>query len=254
MLLHTDKPTHARGAGHLLAMAMAMAWALGAGAATAASIDGEATYRERIAPPADAVLVVTLEDSARADAPATEIASARIRIVGGPPYRWRIEYDERLLGPQVRPALRARLETPQGLWMTTDTANPAFTEPRLLELRSVRAPAASNCTVAAMTQTALADCAYEEFLEASAAMSAQLRRIELGLPPPRATAWRRLQKSWLTYRTEACSFESGASAGGTVQPMLQWRCAARLTRARAAELAQAANCREGDLTCTRPAR
>ena len=138
--------------------------------------------------------------------------------------------------------------------MTTDTANPAFTEPRLLELRSVRAPTASNCIAAAMTQAALADCAYEEFLEASAALSAQLGRVESGLPAPRKSAWRRLQKSWLTYRTEACSFESGSSAGGTVQPMLQWRCAARLTRARASELAQAANCREGHLSCTRAAR
>ena len=250
-MLRSDETKRPRGAMRL--PAAALAFAIGAGTAAAASIDGDATYRERIAPPADAVLVVTLEDSARADAPATEIASTRMRIAGGPPYRWRIDYDERVLGPQARPTLRARLETAQGLWMTT-IANPAFNEPRLLELRSVRAPAADSCTVAAMTQAAMAECAYEEFLEASAALSAQLVRVESGLSAPRKSAWRRLQKSWLTYRTEACSFESGASAGGSVQPMLQWRCAARFMRARTAELVQAADCREGDLTCARPAR
>ncbi len=255
MLFHTHTTNCLRrGAIRLPALALALALAIGAGAATAASIDGEATYRERIAPPADAVLVVTLEDSARADAPATEIASTRMRIAGGPPYRWRIEYDERLIGPQARPMLRARLETPQGLSMTTDTANPAFTEPRLLVLRSVRASVADGCSASATTQAALGECAYEEFLTASAALSAQLQRIESSLPAQRKAGWRRVQKSWLTYRTDACSFESGSSAGGSVQPMLQWHCAARLTRARAAELAQAANCPEGELTCARPAR
>ena len=96
MLLRTDKTTHPRGVMHLPAVTLAMA--IGAGAAAAASMEGDATYRERIAPPADAVLMVTLEDSARADAPATEIASTRMRIAGGPPYRWRIDHDERLLG------------------------------------------------------------------------------------------------------------------------------------------------------------
>lgn len=252
MHIHVKPATRRRGAMRLPAVLFALA--LGASAAEAASIDGEATYRERIAPPAGTVLVVTLEDSARADAPATEIASTRMRIAGGPPYRWRIEYDERLIGPQARTTVRARLETPQGLWMTTDTANPAFTEPRLLTLRSVRAPGADDCTVAAMTQAALGECAHQEFLAASAALSAQVQRIESGLPAPRKAAWRSLQKSWLAYRTEACNFESAASAGGSVQPMLQSRCAARFTRARAAELSQAAACPEGEPSCTRRAR
>ena len=47
---------------------------------------GAALYRERIMPPTDAVLVVTLWAAARADAPATELASARQRLAGAPPY------------------------------------------------------------------------------------------------------------------------------------------------------------------------
>ena len=66
-------------------------------------------------PPAAAILVVSLEDPARADAPAIKLAASRTRLVAGPPYRWRLNFDERALGTTSGPVLRARIETPQGL-------------------------------------------------------------------------------------------------------------------------------------------
>ena len=56
------------------------------GAAGTAFVDGEALYRERILPPPDATLVVSLQDASRADAPSIEIASTRMLVPGGPPY------------------------------------------------------------------------------------------------------------------------------------------------------------------------
>jgi len=217
---------------------------------SAASLEGEAAYLERIMPPAGAVLVVSLEDSARADAPSTELAASRMRLAGEPPYRWRLDYDERLVISTSRPVLRARIETPEGLWMSTDTVMPASTPTPVLQLRRVSSPP-QRCGDA-VTQTALNECAYEEFLEASAAKSLQLKRIESALKPARRSSWRRQQKAWLTFRTEACEFESGALGNGSARPMVQWQCAARMTRQRTADLSRLGACREGDIACSMP--
>ena len=226
---------------------LALAFAFQALPAAAAFLEGEAVYRERIMPPPDAVLVVSLQDISRAGAPAAELGSVRIPLAGGPPYRWRLEYDERTTGAPARPVLRGRIETPAGLWMTTDTVMPAFTPAPILQLRSVTAtpdPCAS-----ASTQAALNECAYKSFLAASAAMSPQLRQIESALTPSRRTAWRNVQKAWLTFRTQSCQFESNAVEGGSAGPMVQWQCVARMTRERTAALARLASCPEGDIAC-----
>lgn len=213
----------------------------------AATLEGEAVYRERIMPPPDAILVVILQDTARADAPAIELGSVRIRLNGGPPYRWRLEYDERATGEPARPVLRGRIETPAGLWMSTDTVMPAFTPAPVLQLRSVTQ--APNLCSDASTQAALTACAYESFLAATAAMSPQLRQIESALTPPKRTAWRNVQKAWMTFRTQSCQFESSAVQGGSAGPMVQWQCAARMTRERTAALARLESCPEGDIAC-----
>ncbi len=218
--------------------------------ASAASLEGEATYLERITPPAGAVLVVSLEDTARADAPSIELAASRMRLASGPPYRWRLAYDELLVDSKSRPVLRARIETPEGLWMTTDTVVPASTPTPVLQLRRVPAPPA-RCGDA-VTQAALNECAYTEFLEASAAQSPLLKRIEAAQKPARRSAWRRQQKAWLTFRTDACQFESGALENGSARPMVEWQCAARMTRQRTAELTRLVDCREGDTACVVP--
>ena len=99
------------------------------------------------------------------------------------------------------------------------------------------------------TQAALNACAYDDFLAASAALAAQLREVESRLSPTRRAAWRKVQKAWLGYRTEACRFESAAVGTGSAAPMVQWQCSARLTRLRSDELARSLSCREGDVSC-----
>lgn len=229
-----------------------LAWLLVALPAAAATLEGEASYLARIMPPAGAILVVTVEDTARADAPATELATSRTRLASGPPYRWRLDYDERVLDAGSRPVLRARIETPQGLWMTTDTVMPASTPTPVLQLRAVKVQ--EDRCASSVTQAALNECAYEAFLEASAGMSRQLQGIEAALPAPKRSAWRAVQKSWLAYRTTTCQFEAGAVGQGSAKSMVQWQCAARLTKERTAELVKLARCPEGDISCVVPRR
>ena len=113
---------------------------------------------------------------------------------------------------------------------------------------TVAAGAPDPCANAG-TQATLAECSYDGFLNASAAMSAQLRQVEASLRPGQRTTWRRVQKAWLAYRTQACHFESSQLGTGSARAMVQWQCAALMTRERSAELARIVNCREGDLGC-----
>lgn len=230
-------------------------------ASATAFVEGEALYRERMLPPPGATLIVTLEDVSRADAKATEIASARRLVAGAPPYRWRIGYDAALAAAPRRLALRASIVSADGLWMTTDTFVPLPDPPASAapSLRLVRvaepaaAPPGVDCA-AASTQAEMAQCAHADFLAASAACSARYAALAAILPAAQRSRLQRTQKAWLGYRTAACRFESGAAQGGSVQSQLNRLCAARMTRERAEALGRLADCAEGDVTCNRPAR
>ncbi|MES2830385.1 MAG: lysozyme inhibitor LprI family protein [Pseudomonadota bacterium] len=102
------------------------------------------------------------------------------------------------------------------------------------------------------TQAALNECAFQSFLETSAAMSQQLRSIETALTPARRQTWRQVQKAWLTFRTKTCQFEAGAVGQGSARQMVQWQCADRLTKQRIAELSRLAECSEGTIGCPVP--
>lgn len=114
-------------------------------------------------------------------------------------------------------------------------------------------PSPADC-VAPATQAVMNACAYEDFLVSQAELAEALRKLQQGYSAAQRDGLRRVQKAWLGFRTEACAFESSSAAGGSVQPMLQWQCAARMTRERSAALAQMGQCPEGDIACVRPAR
>ena len=68
-----------KGAAHATIATWTLTATLLAHSATA-FIDGEAIYFERILPPPDATLVVTLQDASRVDAPAIDRASTSLRL------------------------------------------------------------------------------------------------------------------------------------------------------------------------------
>lgn len=78
-------------------------------AAQAATIEGTALYRERIALAPGAVLTVELLDIARHGAPAEPIASVRIPVEGQVPIRFALPYDPTRITPRGQYALRAVL-------------------------------------------------------------------------------------------------------------------------------------------------
>ncbi len=100
-------------------------------------IRGTATYRERMALPPGTVLEVALEDIARADAPATRIAEARIPVERQVPIPFVLAFDPARLDPRGRYALRATLSRDGQVLFRTDTIHvvrPGQAEPVALHL------------------------------------------------------------------------------------------------------------------------
>ncbi|RWD66160.1 YbaY family lipoprotein [Mesorhizobium sp.] len=85
------------------------------------TIAGEVTYRERIALPPDAVLVVELADVSLADAPAIVIAKRRIAPTGQVPIKFDIGFDPNAIQKGRTYALQARIMVGERLMFITDT-------------------------------------------------------------------------------------------------------------------------------------
>lgn len=109
------------------------------GAERTTQVSGTATYRERMALPADAVFEATLEDVSRADAQAQVIGGARNDPAGQPPFHFSISYDPTALRPGHTYAIRGRVTRAGHLLFTTDKHYALPAPGQQLELMLVRA-------------------------------------------------------------------------------------------------------------------
>lgn len=100
-----------------------------------------------------------------------------------------------------------------------------------------------------VTQAAMNFCAQEAFEAATAVYAQRYAELAALLPSQQRAHLRRMQSTWLAYRTAACRYESGPTNGGSAQGLVYWRCATRMTEQRSVEMAALAQCREGDITC-----
>jgi putative lipoprotein len=92
-----------------------------------ATLEGTATYRERIAMPPGAVFEAQLEDVSRADAPAEVIAKTSLPSPGNPPIRFSIGYDPARIQDRHSYVVRARILVDGKLFFTTTESHPVLT-------------------------------------------------------------------------------------------------------------------------------
>lgn len=93
-------------------------------------ISGEVWYRERMALPPGAKVIVTFEDQSRADAPATIITDYTHIVNGQGPYGFRLVYDPSAIDQRMTYGLRARIEHDGQLMFTsTEHIDPFAGEP-----------------------------------------------------------------------------------------------------------------------------
>ncbi len=104
-------------------------------------VSGTVTYRQRMALPPSAILVVRLVDVSRQDVSAPVIAEQRIETAGRQvPFSFEIAYDRTRIQERNRYAVRAEIQDGGRLLFTTDTMQPVITQgsPRVVDLELVR--------------------------------------------------------------------------------------------------------------------
>ena len=107
----------------------------------ASAVTGIVTYRERIALPPDATVVVTLEDVSLADAPSTVIAGDIIHTSGQQvPIPYSVTYDPADIVPQNRYVVRAQIFYDGDLSWTSTTAYPVITQDNPTDVEIVVQP------------------------------------------------------------------------------------------------------------------
>lgn len=94
-----------------------------------ATVTGSVSYRERIALPPDARVIVRLVDVSRADAPATVLGEQVIATQGRQvPFAFVIAYDPQRIDQRYSYAVQARIELGDGsLRFISDTHHPVLT-------------------------------------------------------------------------------------------------------------------------------
>lgn len=92
------------------------------------TIEGTATYRERMSLPPDAMFEATLEDVSLADAPSQVLGQARIDQPGNPPFHFSIEYDPLQVQPNHIYAVRGRIIAGDRTLFTTDQRYQVLTQ------------------------------------------------------------------------------------------------------------------------------
>jgi uncharacterized protein YecT (DUF1311 family) len=106
---------------------------------------------------------------------------------------------------------------------------------------------ALDCNRDDLDQTSMNKCAYQGWQAADAELNRAYRKARAAtkimdgyyVPEGEKTATlllRDAQRTWITFRDQACIVESAAMRGGTAQALLQWGCMERLTRNRIFDL------------------
>jgi uncharacterized protein YecT (DUF1311 family) len=98
---------------------------------------------------------------------------------------------------------------------------------------------AANAACPGQTQMEMNECAVLEYQAADAALNAQWANAKShmdgsGLGDVLLDA----QRKWIAFRDAACAAEAAPYAGGSIQPLIYYSCATRLTRARTQDLGE----------------
>lgn len=108
-------------------------------------ISGSIAYLARTALPPDAVLVIRVQDSSRADAPARTLAEQRIELAGQQsPIPFRMLVDRDLLRKNARITVAARMQRGSTLLFINDTSYPALADGKPRHVEMVLKQVASN--------------------------------------------------------------------------------------------------------------
>lgn len=86
------------------------------------------------------------------------------------------------------------------------------------------------------TQAEASECAYREYQAADAEMNKAYSQLVSKIDADARARLKEAELSWIKYRDANCRYESSFYLGGTMRPMIESFCLARMTKARTAEI------------------
>ncbi len=98
-------------------------------------------------------------------------------------------------------------------------------------------------------QTSMSVCASRRFQATDARMNVTYRALLARVSAPGKTKLRAAQRAWLAYRDSQCAFETAATLGASIHPMVVSGCLEALTLAQGKRLGDQLHCQEGDMSC-----
>ncbi|WP_414684730.1 lysozyme inhibitor LprI family protein [Methylosinus sp.] len=96
------------------------------------------------------------------------------------------------------------------------------------------APRGRSCWDEAMTQRDMTDCAMKDFRAADEKLNKSYQAVACYLDPQEKAKLKAAQRAWIIFRDSDCAF--WGSGDGSISPMNELMCRARLSDARANEL------------------
>ncbi|MBS0057056.1 lysozyme inhibitor LprI family protein [Yersinia sp. Marseille-Q3913] len=101
----------------------------------------------------------------------------------------------------------------------------------------------------AMTQLDMNQCANSEYKKADTELNRTYKQVLAKTSVAQRALLKSAQLTWIKYRDADCTFQSSATEGGSVHPMIISACLTHKTEERTAQLKSFLNCPEGDLSC-----
>jgi uncharacterized protein YecT (DUF1311 family) len=86
------------------------------------------------------------------------------------------------------------------------------------------------------SQAEATGCAHREYKAADAELNKVYGQLAGVLDAEDKASLKESELAWIKYRDSTCVFESSQYKGGTMRPMIEYFCLARVTKSRAAEL------------------
>jgi uncharacterized protein YecT (DUF1311 family) len=86
------------------------------------------------------------------------------------------------------------------------------------------------------SQAEASACAYREYQAADAELNKVYKQLSAKLDAEALEHLKRAETAWIKYRDADCEYEDSFYMGGTMRPMVNSFCMARVTKARTAEL------------------
>ncbi len=108
---------------------------------------------------------------------------------------------------------------------------------------------ASECYEQALTQSAMTECAYQDYVKNNERVERAMRTLTNRSTQQEREWLDRAKKAWATFAEAQCQYNTAESVGGTSNKMAKFQCLSNMQDFYVEVLLRQQECIEGDLSC-----